>query len=269
MAGTNSIGSKHLKMLVAGVLSGLPTLMVLVWVYSVGMVALPRWGAWLTLGSTVVLLLSLSIGLWGDWLMPRRKPQKNSSRLWRSGLGLTGVISISLAACLAMVWFNSRQVTGNEAVGLKLYFVHEATYFVVLLLAAICCLALWGLLVKALFHNLQESRILAGLLTFCLVLFPLALIGTFAIEMQTLPEWQILQTVSGPENYSYSLLQEHPQTRNVMPIAIARHNANNPIYSTLEIVLLEKNDSQTVFEKGTKHTDATVRAVCEKLLKGE
>lgn len=258
--------SAHFKMVIAGVLTGLPLLMVLAGVYSVGTVVLPRWGVWLTLGGITLLLISIGLGLWRDWLLPGKPQQSAKAQVWRRGLALTGVISFSLASCLGMMLFNNRLATGNDAVGHKLYFVHEETYFAVQLLAATCCLILWGLLLKALFHNHRESRILAGMLTFCLFLFPLTFIGTLAIDMRNIPEWQILKTVTGPDNYSYSILGEHPQTRRIRPTAIAQHNANNPIYTTLEIILYDTNDSHIALINGTKQADATVRQACEALL---
>lgn len=222
------------------------------------------------------------IGWRCELAFPGVRPQSDHPNLARWGMALAAGSVVSLAINLGLTWIHSAAVTTHSGQGATVFFVREDVLigFVLfsLLLSAIGLL-LWLI---SLVKNARQLRLLSWLTVLMIGIYPVIVSVTGLIDAyKGQPLWEIEQTTSGPDQQTYYFLREggvknersrrrqsqSPETSS----AIARRTGNDPFLVKAEIILsdLQTQNPHGALLLGTKHKDANVQQVSEKLLKAQ
>lgn len=236
------------------------------------------------LGISLILLGLTAIGGYIAWRsdlsFPGARPQIDQPRLALWAIGLFIIHCLCLASLLGLDWLNSASANENNTVGLTLYFVDDNTNHFFFLLAASSIIILFLILLVSIVKNLRQLRLLVGLISLFTVIYPVALAGFLIIDdRNSSPLWEMKQTTTGPDNKTYSFLREglidseyshgEPFASSQKYSALALHTGGSIFIKKVKIILLDKQTQNPhgALIQGTKHKDANLRQVSEKLLK--
>ena len=177
-----------------------------------------------------LLVLAFYIGLRCDLAFPRQQ-QSDNPPLRRFASGIFAAICFCMTVLLGSAWLYDIPVAQSNFVGATLHFPNEDVLGLLWLLAAFLSLVLFILLVICLVLGFAQLRLLGWFATLSCGLFILLLIVVLESD---LTQWQVKQTLTGPDGTVYSLLQEDPTTgllseeyRSQYSTALARRTGGN------------------------------------------
>jgi len=218
--------------------------------------------------------LAFYIGLRCDLAFPGQR-QNDNPPLRRFASGIFAAYCICLAITLGSLWLYAIPVAQSNFVGATLSFANEDVLTLLWLLAAFLSLVLFILLMMCLVLGFAQLRLLGWFMTLSFGLFLLLIT---VVTQKDATQWHMKQTLTGADGTVYSFLSENHFTgflqddyKTQYSTALVRRTGGSIFIKKVRIILL---DTQTqnphgALLQGTKHKDANVRQVSEKLLKAQ